>query len=520
MSEPSLEKTKDGQALKAFRFLGVNVERRQLDAQGKPVGDKDGWAKLDLEGTYKPLVILDGRRFQEDDPKLNQIIFPGLVMKKLATFGARRTPPVDDYAKADEQLPSVAATLKALEEKPDAFIPKPALTNDPGSIFEDPTAAPPPGANGFTPGPGGAGSGGTTGGGGAGPGGTTGGGGAGPGGTTGSPGATRPGFPMPPNGSPSRPPFGSDSFKPGQEVAIPDVCLIRLFDVTVEAGKTYEYRLQVRMANPSFGRTDAASQGYAQDPELTPKSWYVVPQKLTVPSDIYYYAVDQKELDAKEPKPAPDKDKMEKDKEKELKLPFMPVRENQTVLQMHRWIDTLHGRNRIDLPVGDWVIAERAVVTRGEPIASQRVEVPYWRTTQDRFTMATDLPPTRSGVPARLPPSVEVSFAPENEAPVVVDFIDADRSYQRTDVPAAVKDKASLEVLLCTADGKLVAHDSSKDATDSRRVKRLQDMRDWIQSVKSTKGGRQHQSVRHPEISAAQEGHGRRRGPCSCRSNG
>ena len=486
-NEMSLE-TKDGQAQKAFRFLGVNVERRQIDAKGKPVGDKEGWVKLDLEGSYKPLVILDGRRFEEDDPKLMRIIFPGLVMKKLATFGERRTPPLEEYSKAADLLPSVAATLEALDKRPDAAIAKPALTADPGSIFQDPNAVPAPGANGITPGPGGAGPGGTSGSGAGAP----------PGSTTGS-GGPRPPFSRPPIGSDSATPPGPEGFKPGQEVAIPDACLIRLFDVTVEAGKTYEYRLQVRMANPSFGRTDAASMGFAQDNELTPKQWYVVPQKLTVPSDIYYYAVDQKELDAREPKPAPDKDKTEGPKEKELKLPYQPVRENQTMLQMHRWLDMLH-KNRVDVPVGDWVIAERAVVTRGEPITPQRVEVPYWRTTQDRFTMATDLPPTKSGTASKLPPSVEVPFAPENEAPVVVDFTEADRNYQRThpktddaapaDKAPAVKDRAALEVLLYTADGRLIAHDSSRDAPDPERAKRLQEVREWIQNVKSTKGSK------------------------------
>ncbi len=70
-----------------------------------------------------------------------------------------------------------------------------------------------------------------------------------------------------------------------------------MFDFTVEPGKTYEYRMKVRMANPNFGRKDVASQGIAADPELTPKEWYVLPKKLVVPSDLYFYAVDQAKLD-------------------------------------------------------------------------------------------------------------------------------------------------------------------------------------------------------------------------------
>ena len=80
-------------------------------------------------------------------------------MKKLVTLGARHTPPLDEYPKVEEKLPTLKATLDALEKKPDAMIAKPALTNDPGSIFEDQNGGPPNGPNGmrpgFPPGPGG-----------------------------------------------------------------------------------------------------------------------------------------------------------------------------------------------------------------------------------------------------------------------------------------------------------------------------------------------------------------------------
>ena len=466
LTEMSLETTKEGRPLNAFRFLGINVERRQVDAEGKPVGGKEGWAPLDLEGTYKPLVILDGKRFEDEDPKLRPLMFPGLVMKKLVTLGSRHTPPLDEYPKVEDQLPSLTATLDALNKKPDAVIPRPALT-DPGNVFaDDASLNQVPGPNGMMPGPAGS---------------------MPPGGSTGPAGS----MPMPGM------PYGLDSLKPGQELAVPDACLIRLFDVTVEAGKTYEYRMKVRMANPNYHRPDAASQGYADDTDLPTKDWYVLPQKVTVPQDLYYYAVDQKELDAKEPK---DKEK-DKDKEKELKLPQPQPKDNQTVIQIHRWVDYLHPKNRIDLPVGDWVIAERAVVTRGEPIGPQRVEAPYWRTTQDKFVMASDLPPPRpSGPPPKIPPSVEVPFAPDGEAPLVVDFAGGAVNYQRThpktddaaapaDQPLKVDDKAPLQVLIMTGDGKLLAHDSARDATDPVRVKRVQDVRDWIQNVKNNKSG-------------------------------
>ena len=458
LSEMSLETSKDGRPMNAFRFLGVTIQRRQLDAQGKPVGggDKEGWAPLDLDGTYKPLVILDGKRFEDEDPKLRPVILPGLVMKKLVTLGSRRTPALDEYPKVEDQLPSLAATVEALNKRPDAIIGKSALT-DAGNVFADDQSLQQTGPNGMTP-----------------------------------PGFTPPAGSGPAGVGSSGPAgsgpasFGPEGLKPGQELAIPDACLIRLFDVTVEPGKTYEYRMQVRMANPNYHRTDAASQGYADEPELPTKSWYVLPQKLTVPPDLYYYAVDQKELDAR-------------DKDKEPRLPMQLLKDNQTVMQIHRWVDYLHTKSRTDLPIGDWVIAERAVVMRGEPVGPQRVEVPYWRTTQDKFVMASDLPPKPPPALAKYPPSVEVPFAPEGDVPIVVDFAGGDVTYRRThprtddaaaaDQPPVIQDKAPLQVVLMTSDGKLLAHNAANDAPDPERVQRLKDVREWIQNVKNNKSG-------------------------------
>src|SRR5262249_6631450 len=39
---------------------------------------------------------------------------------------------------------------------------------------------------------------------------------------------------------------------PGEDITVPGDCLVRLIDVTIELGKTYQYRLRVRMANPNY----------------------------------------------------------------------------------------------------------------------------------------------------------------------------------------------------------------------------------------------------------------------------
>ncbi len=57
-------------------------------------------------------------------------------------------------------------------------------------------------------------------------------------------------------------------------------------------------------------------------------------------------------------------------------------------------------------------------------------------------------------------------------------------------------------MLLYTAEGKLLAHNASKDAVDPERVKRLEDVRKWIEAVKQMKGGNGRQPVPRPPHAA------------------
>ncbi len=481
LAEQSQEVGKDKQVLPAFRFLGVRLERRQVDAQGKPidaqgkrVDDKAGWAEINLEDSFKSLMILDGKRFEDEDPKLVPVeVDPHLVMRKLLTFGDRRTPPIEEYPKIEEEMPDLKATIEAINKDPNAVVGAPALISKDFSVFDadvgstaSPTMSPGGSTTPMRPMPGGS---------------------IRPGGSTPPGGLLRPSFAA--GDGPGKTPFGGDMLQKGQTLTIPDYILIRLFDVTVEPGKTYEYRMQVRMANPNRDRTDAASQGFAHLPELPAKdSWYVLPEKVQVPLDVNYYAVDQAKIDASAPKEPKDPSQP-----KEPKAPVQAIKENQIALQIQKWVETLKTK-REEQPIGDWVIAERVVATRGEPIAPQKVEVPYWRKTQDRFTLLSD-GPSKSG--RRGPPTVEVSFM-DGDEPILVDFTGGDVTYKRTRPDAAagqaapVTDKGgAVDVLLLMPDGTLAARDSAVDAADAKRVSRVKEYRDFIRDVKNTKGGKE-----------------------------
>jgi hypothetical protein len=170
------------------------------------------------------------------------------------------------------------------------------------------------------------------------------------------------------------------------------------------------------------------------------------------------------------------------------------------VLQIHRWLDYLQNpKFSKDLPLGEWVIAEHVVATRGEYVGrDERVEVPYWRVLQDRFMLAND------GASAKPPKTTGawVHFTPPgtNEPyPILVDFGGGDQSYKRyspkpEDAPAKLmmeaQGPAPVEVLLMDQSGRLLAHDGAVDAADPIRAKRVSNMRDWVDKIRNSKGGR------------------------------
>jgi hypothetical protein len=221
------ERGADG--LPTFRFLGVRVERRTLGAGGKPLTP---WAEVDVAAAYKPYLLLSGKRFEpEEPPGLGRVIFPGLVMPKLLAF--RR-----------HQYPAVEARLKTLRK---------SWEQAPGPKRNVPPPAPPAAA---------------------------------------APEEVRPGIAKP---LPAPEPLAvakprKTALPPKVPPApaapatfIPDYCLLRVIDVTVQPEKVYQYRLRVRMANPNHGRKDVAPE-LARDPELSSAEREMPPLAVVEPT--------------------------------------------------------------------------------------------------------------------------------------------------------------------------------------------------------------------------------------------
>jgi hypothetical protein len=253
----------------------------------------------------------------------------------------------------------------------------------------------------------------------------------------------------------------------------PEYALVRFVDWEIKPGKVYAYRVRIRMANPNYKRTDVAGQKLALEAELK-SPWIDIPEAVVVPPERAYY------VEAKSPR-------------------------DQVTLQVHRWlVDVRPDPNHTTLqhPVGDWVVAEKVPVNRGEFLfRKHKADVPYWAFDLDRFILAAN-PSEKDSKKKEEGVLVELSTG-DNE-PLLVDFEPALQSYTRKLPPAAdsdkprfqnVTDNAAVEVLILSPDGKLLARDSTTDAQDKEREERY---KTWQARVKEAKANKPEDKPKNP----------------------
>jgi hypothetical protein len=465
LTEPSFEelvdadgnKVQDAPTLESFRFLGVVVERRSVDHLGRPldttIGD-DGWQELKIADKFKPLLLRSNLRTEPDDVlkikvkdkdvemPIEKIAFPGLVMPRLLQVQEGKYPQVelslqklkDSLIKmADEEAKITGArvgTVRSIQSQLDDF---PLFGGDDRSRTDPNRPSPGPGVR--PPGPG-----------------------------------------MQPRGRSGIEANRGLGGLTDDKIILPDYCLVRVIDVTVRPGESYEYRLRVRMANPNYKHEDVVNPKYAEDKELRPSDpanqWFKVPGFISVPTELHYYALDQK-------------DNVEKDQYKGAYARDAVKKADQTVLQIQRYLENAAPTRGDNVPVGEWVVAERVIVGRGEQIdRSVQVKVPIWSEDEEKFRISitrgtgpTD--PPKAGINL---PMIGVLGRPA----VLVDFSETDMNYKRggTDV---VKDRPAQEVLIMDPWGRLMAHNVNVDANDATRKKRLDAWRARIDDVEHPK---------------------------------
>ncbi|MBI3408118.1 MAG: hypothetical protein HY040_07150 [Planctomycetes bacterium] len=255
---------------------------------------------------------------------------------------------------------------------------------------------------------------------------------------------------------------GKDPKKDTKDITeIPDL-LVRFFDVGLEPGKTYRYCVQVRMHNPNFERKDVAFEALAKVKELY--SPFAVTPEVRVPPEYHFYAVDQQpEVPIRD---GPD-----------FKLDNPGGRTPRVPIQVHRWVESIP---KEFLNIGDWAVAERLLVRKGDFIGRNGVyvEMPVWMESKDKFELYS----APRGPKARPGDKFNIGVPVDFQGPsLLVDF-----SGGRKD-----RDESAVEVLVLTPEGKLVVRNSRIDAEDDNPIGKDRKVRydAWREHVSSLRSG-------------------------------
>ncbi|HEY7423592.1 MAG TPA: hypothetical protein VH682_05050 [Gemmataceae bacterium] len=451
--------------LYAFRFLGVDVERREVDASDKPVGN---WTKLKLADQYKIWLMYSGLPFEPDNPKYD-VVKPldGLAMPLLREFheegpenqmgmmgpGMRRqgapgfpgaAPPragsraEEPRKTADSKYPDLASKLQSIQDtvaKLDGEDASKIVTQS-NSKFHAHENFNPFSANASA---------------------------------------------FEADNAANLGVAGAAGKKGELNVTgeiIPDYCLVRLVDIEdVKPGKSYRYRIKVRMANPNYNRDDVASAAYKTDKELESREWFELKDTVHIPLETIYYAVDEKQVN----KEKPPKGSLLYDMWDPLREP--KPSERYACFQLHRWLEsTLIGGT--PTPIGDWAIADRVFVARGEAIGrTVKVDLPVWKYTRDAFILPAENQTKKDIIRGRT--GVLVNFGqdnPENET-LLLDFEGGKVREGKLD------DTCAVEVLMLSPDGKLLARNSVTDGNNRERTERREKVQKHIKDVREGKSG-------------------------------
>ena len=250
----------------------------------------------------------------------------------------------------------------------------------------------------------------------------------------------------------------------GNDWLIPEHCLIRFLDVTVEPGFVYEYQVSVRMANPNYEKFDlVAFPAMAQVKELESPP-VKVGNPVYVPDDLYYYASD---TDA----PKADKD--------------------ETRFQVHRWLDIARlNPNEVNSNsrFGEWAIAETKV-HRGEYIGkTEDVEIPMWATTLESYFLPinparlAEKRPPRTPAPKGIPVDL-------NTRAVLVDFEGGKGQYKVGNLKTINEVDENVAMLVLTAEGKLEVRNSKADLANEERKNRDTGLKAWVDTVRKEADG-------------------------------
>jgi hypothetical protein len=227
--------------------------------------------------------------------------------------------------------------------------------------------------------------------------------------------------------------------------------VVRFIDIDVEPGKSYRYAIRIWMKNPNKGKTNlVAFAALAQPDELPPSAW-VVTETITIKGDYHLYAIDQLAVEGKAPPLA------------EAKI------KDATTFQIHQWTKTpLDLDTHLGVPIGDWVVAERVVVHKGDRIGpAALVHAPYWDERADAFKLSGKKVQGKATLKIDMEPPVADNVGNngiigDSGYPLLLDFIGGKRKPPNS----TVDEEAAVDALIIGVDGKLRVL-NSRDASDA-----------------------------------------------------
>jgi hypothetical protein len=257
-------------------------------------------------------------------------------------------------------------------------------------------------------------------------------------------------------------------------VGIPEKCLVRFIDTDPKPGFSYEYRIQILMSNPCHEKPDRAISRRYGDKEFVEGGWHEVKwnedgkltSRVAIPDEHRIYVVDEK-----------------------TERSSAMANKDRAFVQVHRWIDRAPINTGDPIQVGDWSVLERRQVHRGEFVGKvEETEVPTWIPSFDRFIIAVQPSELKRGqTRIRRVMGIPVDFATdrdkEDNRALVVDFEGGEHTMNVNG--KQVRESGPVEMLILTADNRLVVRNSRHDTDNAERQERVKKWKEWVERVRS-----------------------------------
>jgi hypothetical protein len=280
---------------------------------------------------------------------------------------------------------------------------------------------------------------------------------------------------------------------------------VRFVDAEVQPGRTYQYSIQVRMAQPRLEPQAPTPPAKSPPAPRKPRKSQPAPRKahkskpaappsarplpapqgeivsepvetgpVTVPPDVQFFAVDQK-LAPRLPGAST------------AGIDSKPAGKDRVALQVHRWVADVAGPEGKRLCVADWLIAERLLVAPGEWIGQPfAVDIPHWDVTSGTYVLPAKARGKASTTKGKRP---EVGPKTKAKGPEV-DFgsgsllvaFEGGKAQSPDGKSTSAADETAVQLLVLSPDGRLLLFHRHDEA---ERERRYQHWRDWQQRLRT-----------------------------------